>query len=645
MTLRIHRGNKGTEAPSNLLFFDTESLEPLKLNKGKTQQLRLRLWTAIACRLEGGNVTRRVVQRGHTAKEFWDFLHSRTDRNRPLWAVAHNLGFDWTQLDFFRELSNRRLNVGPIPSGRVNAKGTPVRDWKGRLCLESRPTFAIVMGDHGVIKFTDTGNFWPVSLEKIGASLGLPKLTMPAWDAPEEDWFVYCQRDSEVCEAAFIGLLQRWRNEDCGVFQLTGPALAYQHYIHTSPRHQGVEGFAPIVSDNEHKSIPLEREGYLGGRIEAFFLGKMEGQLYHLDVNSLYPAMMESGSFPRKRLHFVENIEPREALSLLQALGGVANVSINSRIDTFTIKIDGIQHHCCGLFNTTLCGPELYRALSLGCVEKVHSMQLYSVDRIFQGWCKKWYTMKESEKAKGEDGFSEWAFAKLMLNSLSGKFAQRAVGWRDRLELPAGPDYIQYARYDEYERRDRRFRHVARVCQELVEDGEPRHSFPAISAFITSMAREWMRTLIEGCPPRSVLYLGTDSLIVTHDAFDHLRRIGEIDATRLGALRLIAEANVCEIAGPACYRFGEKWVNSGWLGRAKPDEHGNLLADIWDSLPAIIARKGAPFIEITTHKVSKRDLRPKGVLGADGWVRPYRLSNDPMWTDSPVSGRTLEPQL
>src|SRR5215207_9523833 len=140
---RYLKGNAGTEAPSELVFFDTETHIPPPGEKPAAWEHRLRLWTAVGLRLEGGKVTRREAVQGKEAWGFWQWLATRQSAHRPVWAFAHNLGFDLTTLGFWQRLQAQEYTIGPVIRGPSPKTGKPRRPWVGRLCLEGRPTFCV----------------------------------------------------------------------------------------------------------------------------------------------------------------------------------------------------------------------------------------------------------------------------------------------------------------------------------------------------------------------------------------------------------------------------------------------------------------------------------------------------------------------
>ncbi len=627
-SIRYLSGNAGTETPSQLLFFDAESHRETSPTDPDCHRLWLRLWCAISVRLENGLPTRRTLHSGRTADEFHSMVGGLASPDRPVWAFAHNLGFDLSQLCFWRALDDGAYTIGPVSGGVSSRTGKPLKPWTGRLCLEARPTFCVVRMEHGKVRFIDTGNYWPTRLYDIGRDHGIPKMPMPDWAEDDDAWFEYCENDCRVLEVAVINLLQQWRSEKCGVFKMTAPGLAFTHFRHTCHQRAGKRDSLPILLEDDSPSRPAEREAYYGGRIEPFFVGVVPEPVWHVDVNSLYPSVMRDNRYPVQRVDSVSQIGPRELLRKMSTYGAVARVRISSPDDTYTVRRDGVQFHCRGEFDTTLCGPELYRSLRRGHVAEVREAHLYRMMDLFSRWVDYWYGKKLKAKARGEAGAGELEFVNLILKSLSGKFGQLGDYWQDRPDVYPRGRWGHFLRSAEVDGGPVMWRGVAGKSQCKVPGAEPPDAFPVISAYITAYAREHMRTVISSLPARSALYMATDSLIVTRAGYDTMLADGRIDPLALGRFKVLAEESDCEIRGPNYYRIGDKWVRSGLWAKARHEKGRGWVADCWQQLPGIVGSKPDGSVMVRTVDLDESQVTPKGTILPDGWVVPFFLHPD-----------------
>lgn len=629
------KSNAGTEAPSNLLFFDSETHPPEKVGRNGQKALRLRLWCAIAIRLEGDRITRRVCARGTTADEFWSFLGSRCNPRNPLWAWCHNAAADWTWLDVWRELLSRRLTLGPIPRPPAADTGRPRAPWRGRMVLEARPTFMVARRGSSTLKLVDTGNFWPEKLAAIGARFGLDKGKVDFTSVDDETLYTYCLRDCEIIERAVVELLTWWRKENCGVFQMSAPALALQNYRHTAKAKTADGSAVDIIFEPNHPTHKLERRGYYGPRFEAFYEGELRGPVYKYDRNSCYLAEMEDRPFPRMRVGTPPGMTPAELRRQMTVYGAVAEVLIRSMHDGYPWKPKKhpMQLQPTGTFWTVLCGPELLRALDAGHVHQVGKAVLYSMSHIFRGWARTWHDRKVAAAAAGDAGHQE--FCKLIGNSLSGKWGQHGTGWRDRLDMGYEPYNRKWVGVDPKTRDSGVFRGVAGVIQQFVSGDEPGHCSPIISAYISAYAREHMRWVMGKLPERSCYYIGSDALVLNADGAGTLHDLGLVSPTELGLFKQDVHGDGGEIVGTLCYRIGQRWTRSGVHGKPQVDKDGKLKSYRWEHMPAVVSRPFDGTVRYQELDWQDPEPRRKGRRGEDGWLTPFRLSLDGDYSDFP----------
>lgn len=628
-------GNKGTETPSNLVFVDTESYSfPVAGRPDKTE-LKLRLWCASRVRLENNEPTRRQEADGETADTFWSFLDSVSDRHRPTWVFAHNLAHDLTQLDFWRMLENEHFTIGYANVGIGDTKGSKGKGRNGKLVVEDGTNYIRCFRNGRCFVFNDTCNLWPKGLASLAKDFGTDKHNTPTSDSSGEDWLRYCRRDVDIIETAVRQLLVQWKYTNSGVFKMTAAMLSLTNFQHTcdvrTPDGRGID----IVCRPDSKEHELERGSYFGGRNCCYFVGEIRGRIYHVDCNSLYPFVMERECYPRRFVRYHEGMTNAELRDTMRVYGCIAQVSICSRFETFPVRINGNQYHCTGRFWTTLCGPELQRAIDSQSIYRIGHVQSYSVGPLFTKWVDYWYDRKLKAIAKGIGGLGELEFCKLILNSLSGKWAQRGRHWRD---VPGRIPLSKWGPWTEYDGETNEWtswRAIAGNAQRLHEAEEPPHSFPAISAFITAYGREYMRWVISLLPEGSVYYLATDALLINEYAYRILEANGLIHPTEIGRFKLLGIYREAKIHGPNWYELDGQTVATGIYGKLVSAKQKGENVDVWERTPSLIATGPRNSTVLTSVKaeIPKPDFR--GIINSEGrWV-PYRLSMDPDFADRP----------
>lgn len=635
---RMLKRNDGTEAPSNLVFFDTESYIEEIDGPIKTKVNKLRLWCGSKVRLEGFEVTRRNESYGFDSESFWSFLDRNSDSEKCTWVFAHNLAFDLTLTEFWKKLDERWFVTTPMKCKPNCTNGTSKNSWIGKLCLEVNPFWLQVRRGKKTYKFVDTTNYWQLSLAKLAKCYDLEKMDLPSQSADNQEWLAYCWNDVHIIQRAICHLIVKWKESNCGVFQPTAASLALTNFRHTCNLVDQTSNSVDIVCQPSSVQNALERESYFGGRIQAFFIGERFHKIYHLDCNSLYPKVMRDFSYPRRFVQYLNGVSLDYLRKLAKVYGIVASVRISSRHAVFPVRIDGRQYHCSGEYWTALCGNEIIRAIESSSISRIGTVQVYSVAPIFRDWVDYWHGRKVAATRMGYAGVADREFAKLLLNSLSGKWAQHGRRWVDC------PGQIPLKRWGGYPGKGsgseeiKRFRGIGGNLQVLGEGNEPDYSFPAISAFITANAREYMRTIINRLPEDSVYYMATDSLICGQDAFEILNSEGWLSDSELGKFKLIGEHEYCCIHGPNDYVLDSKQILSGPIGKAVIGANGNLSAEIWENGPTLISNGPRSTVQVKEIPVWYPSHTNRGRIRDDGYWEPYRITDDPAFTDRPRKG-------
>ena len=628
--------NKGTETPTSLLFFSTRSYrEPIAGTENKKRDT-LCEWAAISCRIEKDLPTRRKEYTGYNADSFWQVVKSLGSPSRPVWAFGSNLGRHLTLLGFWRLLDEGhfRLNLDPIGTPSNGQPKSPSES--GRLAIDGIPFFVICRTSNGKYKFVDTLNYWREGLVGSStASNGECRTDANPGDNGKHSNPNLIGNVRDIAESV-LGLLVQWRSENCGVFQLTAPAAAMTHFRHTQKRLSEAGEKIDIICQPDAIQNDLERKSLYGGRITCYSVGHRTGPIYHLDVNGLYPYVMRNYGLPRRFSRYQNGMELEELWSCAKLYGIVARVLINSWRDTYPVRIEGKTFYCRGMFWTTLCGGEITRAITNKQIAKIGKVQMYSMDRIFTRWVDYWYDRKIAAIEKGPNGKQELEFCKLMLVSLYGKWAQQSRHWTDIRGVVPLKRWGGWTELDHDTDETLRWRAIAGNAQVLTKGKEPKHAFPAITAFIGSYARCYMQYLYELCPPESIYYLGVDSFICDDRAYTALRQTGFIDPVKLGKLKLLGMYPDCEIYGPNDYRLGSKRVASGHLGNAinRPGTDGTVQLE--ERIPSIVHDGPRSDIVITSARLVKSRSDLRGLIDPAGWWHPYHLTQEPEFGDRPL---------
>ena len=631
---RFIKPTMGNATPGLIVVLDTESL-PEYIGENGVGIHKLRLGVAIAWRVEKGQVTRRRVFRFSTADEFWNWLFPRLKVRQPTWLFAHNLGFDLTIAGFWERIESGEYGFSRDGVGlerRTDVKGTG-RDWYGFLCAEDPPTIVNVMHKTGGrLVMLDTLNYFRCPLSQLGDSCGLPKGDMPDWSADDATWYDYCERDAEILEATVCNLLHWWKENGLGSFKYTTAGLAMEAYRRR---------FQPKwieLHDNESARV-LERESYYGGRLELFYTGKVTGSelITELDVNSLYPAMMRAYRYP---FALADSDHTGKGLDVdALTVDHIARVKVR----TFS---DGFPYRCrlgllfpTGEYETTLAGPELMRAVRSGCVLEVGDWNRYKTAYLFRDFVDHFYENRIKCRESG-DKIHE-LFCKLVLNSLYGKFGQRYGKWQTIPDLMPMQSWGEWYQYEQDTNTIRQYRGIGHMTQVSGDRGEHNRAFPAISSYVTSYAREFMRELIHCAGIGHVYYTVTDSLFVDQFGLDNLQAAGVITDTRLGGLKIKHQARTAVFDAPHWWRLGKKQKRGNLKPSATMLSETRYEFERFSGLKDAMRRAISSTVHVKRQVISFDRSNRRGIVGVDGWVTPLAMDCNPVnddWVRKPVAG-------
>lgn len=587
------RKNKANQRPVRHLFVDIESrLVPLE--DGKTEH---RLWFGWAC------FWRRRVDRlkdtleytlFHGVDEFWDLVLHYRKAKEPLYLIAHNVAYDFGVMNIFDNLEERDFTLSSFYTSGM----TSIIKFTSK---------------KGVIYVLDNGNYFTGTLAKWGEAIGFPKDQVDPLTAAYEDALPYCKRDVEILQRLWRNLYAFLGDNDLGNWGRTLPSQAFSAFRHRFMSHR-------IIIHAESRALELERAGYHGGRTSIFFKGKLtDGPYYKLDVNSMYPHVMAEHRYPNVHMNIKIPSSLRELETKLKHYAVMADVTINAPDPIYPVKQRQHIIYPVGHFRTVLTTPELAYGLTKGHIEYIHTLSYYRQEYLFRDYVSFFYALKLQYAQEPDNPY--YAFAKLYLNSLYGKFGQKKHTW-ERIDADtnglADTDYYVNLKTGQrgivY-----RFGSTLWTCQEA---GEAYNSFPAIAAHVTAYARMYLWELRELAGRENFYYTDTDSCIVNSQGLANLHHL--LDKTKLGMLKIEGVAREVELLAPKVYKFGDSVKRKGVPRKAQ------LIApNTWefDKFPGLKIqgrkeRGKAYYTQRTTRKLSYRIH--DGHETESGWIAPLR---------------------
>lgn len=587
------RGNKSNALPHSAVWVDTET-RPKRRSDGTVEHHLNFGWCAVRRTRSGQDWCDAAWHRFTRASEFWKIVESHCRQHTRTYIFAHNWSFDAPVLNTFDELRERGWQMT-------------------KTVIESPPVIMTWCKPGLSITMLDTLNWWRMPLKKIGESLGMPKLVMPDAAASMRAWNKYARRDVEIIEKVCMEWWEFLRSHDLGSFAPTLASQALRAFRHRFMDHE-------IMIDCNMKALSLARESLHGGRTEAFRLGRIDGPIHVLDVNSMYPFVMRDNEYPTALKMHARIVSIKELRKWLAEWCVIARVRLETKRPRYAITQAGKVIFPIGRIETCLTTPDLIDALEHDEIRSILESSVYAHAPIFSRFVTELYT--ERQKAAAAGNTTQVWLLKILMNSLYGKFAQRGDVW-ETVAATESTDIRIWKEVDADTGIIRSYRQFAGVVQEKSGERESLESHPAIAAHVTAYARTQLWNLMMTAENQNVFYCDTDSLFVNGSGRTKLRHF--IDASTLGALKEECVHQWVVIRGLKDYETPIGSKTKGAKASAKWLETNVLEQEQWSSLPGLI-RSGD--VRAPTTKVVRKTLRriyDKGVVSLSGVVSPLTV--------------------
>lgn len=451
---------------------------------------------------------------GRDIDSFFKYIFSIASENYTLRVNFHNLKYDgcfildWLISHNFEEKEALRSNnkYRTLIDAEGNFFHITVRFNKCNICFE------------------DSLKKIPLSVEELAEALKLDnkkgkidysRIIYPTDDISQED-IDYCINDTKIVAEALQKML--YNN---GLYKLTASSNAMYHF--TELKHCDFRRRYPALSEEEDTFV---RQAYKGGLCLTNGVEDYTGDIYILDRNSMYPACMYDYPLPiGEGIHFEGKYKEDKLFPLYVARIYVTmkvkpncfpcigeKSFYNSRQDFITECIDK------ELYVTNIDLEAMYDNYDIEDIDFMEGYKYACSYGVFCSYIDYWYNVKQEAKANN-DNF-RYLLAKIMLNSLYGRFGMRIISGKQRLGLN-----------DEG---------ILTKTDTKVKKGNG--VYIPVAAFTTAYARRDLLREANKLGGRSnVLYMDTDSL---HTINPNYANVGiNIDSYKLGAWKLEGVAN------------------------------------------------------------------------------------------------------
>lgn len=256
---------------------------------------------------------------------------------------------------------------------------------------------------------------------------------------------------------------------------------------------------------------------YFGGRVEVFRAGHIPGPHKLYDIKSAYPrAMLEKHPYKLGYTTLAKpdksKIKPTSFVEVTCVSNGALPYRDGNKI---TFPCDNVPRRYYAI------GHELINALALGLVRDCdfHAAHNFTIEKDFGEYIKPLYEVKlKADKVLKDikDGIDRtsnadyWQrvrlFAKLLMNSLYGKFGANPENYGHYLLAPDEYEMTEFPGYEKYAELEK-----IDALMKPLDEREERYYNVATAASITSWVRSYLLKSIHRSS--DVLYCDTDSLL------------------------------------------------------------------------------------------------------------------------------------
>lgn len=585
--------NHGTSYPSKMLFFDTETKWSSKNGIDKHS-----LWFLWSCYIERNkDFTEKTRQyKFYNSKySFCKYIESKCYQKSSLYIFAHNAFFDLQVCGFFKYMA--------------------LWGWELDFYYDKGLSYILTCRkDKKKIIVISTTNYFPVSLKKIGDMIGLEKLDVDIQNDNFETISTYCKRDLEILVKATLEYIDFIKKHDMGNFSMTKAGQAFSCFRHRFMK-------VNIGIHKNEKIINLERNAYMGGRTEAFFIGQVPGNDFvSLDINSMYPYLMKKYEYPTRLVDYQTNPDIEIIKQSLKRFQAVAKIRVKTNSPAYAYREKDKIFFPVGTFDCYVTTHGLNRAIQNNELKKIYEIAIYEKDYIFCDYVDYFYKLRMEYKKQGNKIYEQ--IVKILLNSLYGRFGMKYKKTISE-NAESAEDYYRIETYDE-ETKEYEIETVLlnkRITEGLEVNGK--QSLVAIPAHITEAGRMMLYSIIENIGRNNVFYCDTDSIKIEYNNINKVNH--EIHESNLGALKIEHRFDNLTIYGLKDYVAGDEVKIKGVPKNAeKIEDNIYKYKQFCGQSTHLREREVEHFIVKDIVKQLYR-IYDKGKVTSSGFVKPFRL--------------------
>ncbi len=642
----IFKHNNKINFQKSFIFIDTESYSNQKNNK---EILKFKLGCAIFWNRETNKTTKHTY---FNTSKFWiDVENNFSQDNTNQILFAHNVEFDFKMLNGFTELLKR--------------------NWTLKTFFTRNSIFILTFNKYNkkyrkqlYLHIWSTTNYVKAELKEIGKSINLPKLNIDLNNSTLSYLHIYCKRDTEIIFQYVKQLCKFLLKNGLTKLKATAGSIAFNSFRHKF--YKDKKETDRIYIHDWKRSIKLERESYKGGITDCFKIGTYN-DIYKTDINSMYPYIMRNERLPYKLVANLNkygyiNVDGIKYTLTPKRLRRIFDYCMNSidicLIAKIVVKINKDNAYILhkineksmfvygDLLEITVCSPELRFLLIHHQIFTIQSLNVYYSRVLFKEYVDYFYNLKV--KAQKKNNKVKQGFSKLMLNTLYGKFGQKELQYNKLdlenkwliknqelliLMLDSKQDILSKERMVYLGK-------IVNECEIYYINGtlyqiktlekNSKESFVAISSFITSYARMLLVKYINITKRDNIIYCDTDSLFITKEGYNNLKKNNCISEFELGKLK-VEGFGKAKIYAPKFYDFENIRKIKGVRQKTSNiiTENNNKIVfqiQLWQKIKTDLKQGNLDKQIITTTTKTVHKTYNKGIVENSGNVIPYCIT-------------------
>lgn len=492
----------------------------------------------------------------------------------------------------------------------------PALGWRlDAFALNPGASWMVWRRGRSTIKVTDLMSVWPHGLDRLGALFGLGRKVMPPVIASWQVWDSYTTRDRDIMVRAVEAYLWWVKENELGTIAVTGNSQAWKAF-----RRRFLT--SPILAHHDEKLLDMERRAMWTGRCEAYWRGSLLREVVdEWDFTMAHNSIAAETALPVYPDRPLVNGEDLYVALDLPGRAVLAEVEVETDVPCVPMEMDGGIRWPVGNFRTVLWSPELRIAMDKCAFVRVVSGWLYRTDPVLSGWAA-WVS---HQMAADDLAVPLWAkdILKRWSNVLVGRFGMRYPKWRKVGQSQQAT--LSAATLTDGTGAD--MGSIVQIGHDVWEQSGwtlPHDHAPAITGYVMSELRARMWGLIEVLPPGALLYMDTDSVLVSDVFRHHMERLTTFRPWN--TLRLKRSWEGLSIYGPRQLVTGESVRVSGLpksadrLGRNEFE--GEVIESLIESLKS--GRHGEVHSVARQWKIEGEDTRRQGT--GFGWTKPFEVN-------------------